>query len=129
MGFVLREDGRGNRFYDHELTEIINPDWLVPGRDASEEALGHRTNRGYVMNMLRERPGINDGMGQVLFQAREGGAPSCVRRGKRLSCRTPGTPDCAKRQRLPQRGESGREGRDDIRAALRTMRRCGALPV
>lgn len=88
MGFVLREDGRGNRFYDHELTEIINPDWLVPGRDASEEALGHRTNRGYVMNMLRERPGINDGMGQVLFQAREGGAPAVVVGGDEL-----GVPD------------------------------------
>lgn len=93
VGFVLREDKMGNRFYDHELTEIINPDWLKPGRDTSEEALGHRTNRGIspdslnadrfpdgsvvhaaranrgdVMNILRERLGVNDGTGQILFQ-------------------------------------------------------------
>lgn len=92
VGFVLREDDNGNRFYDHELTEIIDPDWLKPGRDTSEEALGHRTNRGIpsdwlkpgpalqegnvvhrtnrgdVMNILRERLGVNDGTGQVLFQ-------------------------------------------------------------
>lgn len=97
VGFVLREDVNGNRFYDHELTEIISPDWLKPGhpsnegpssegssghrtnrgisrdwlkpgRDTSEEALGHRTNRGDVMNILRERLGVNDGTGQVLFQ-------------------------------------------------------------
>lgn len=68
VGFVLREDRTGNRFYDHELTKIISPDWLKPGRDTSEEALGHRTNRGDVMNILRERLGVNDGTGQVLFQ-------------------------------------------------------------
>lgn len=97
VGFVLREDVNGNRFYDHELTKIISPDWLVPGhpsnegpssegssghrtnrgispdwlkpgRDTSEEALGHRTNRGDVMNILRERLGVNDGTGQILFQ-------------------------------------------------------------
>lgn len=92
VGFVLREDDNGNRFYDHELTKIISPDWLKPGRDTSEEALGHRTNRGIspdwlkpgpalqegnvvhrtnrgdVMNILRERLGVNDGTGQVLFQ-------------------------------------------------------------
>lgn len=68
VGFVLREDRRGNRFYDHELTEIIDPDWLKPGRDTSKEALGHRTNRGDVMNILRDKLGVNDGSGQVLFQ-------------------------------------------------------------
>lgn len=68
VGFVLREDRTGNRFYDHELTKIISPDWLVPGRDTSEEALGHRTNRGDVMTILRERLGVNDGTGQVLFR-------------------------------------------------------------
>lgn len=68
VGFVLREDRRGNRFYDHELTEIIDPDWLAPGRDTSEEALGHRTNRGDVMNILRDKLGVNDGSGRVMFQ-------------------------------------------------------------
>lgn len=69
VGFVLREDRMGNRFYDHELTEIINPDWLAPGRDTSKEALGHRTNRGDVMNILREKLGVNDGSGWILFHA------------------------------------------------------------
>ena len=70
VGFVLREDRTGNRFYDHELTEIINPDSLILSRDTSEEALGHeaRANRGDVMNILREKLGVNDGSGQVLFQ-------------------------------------------------------------
>lgn len=68
VGFVLREDKMGNRFYDHELTEIIDPDWLKPGRDTSAEALGHRTNRGDVMNILRDRLGVNDGSGRVMFQ-------------------------------------------------------------
>lgn len=78
VGFVLREDRMGNRFYDHELTEIINPDWLAPGRDTSKEALGHRTNRGDVMNILREKLGVNDGSGQVLFHA-AGGDPTNAR--------------------------------------------------
>ncbi len=68
VGFVLREDKMGNRFYDHELTEIIDPDWLKPGRDTSAEALGHRTNRGDVMNILRDKLGVNDGSGRVMFQ-------------------------------------------------------------
>lgn len=73
VGFVLREDVNGNRFYDHELTKIISPDWLVPGHPSnegpsSEGSSGHRTNRGDVMNILRERLGVNDGTGQILFQ-------------------------------------------------------------
>lgn len=73
VGFVLREDVNGNRFYDHELTEIISPDWLVPGHPSNEGpsregSSGHRTNRGDVMNILRGRLGVNDGTGQVLFQ-------------------------------------------------------------
>lgn len=73
VGFVLREDVNGNRFYDHELTKIISPDWLKPGHPSSEGpssegSSGHRTNRGDVMNILRERLGVNDGTGQVLFQ-------------------------------------------------------------
>ena len=97
VGFVLREDDNGNRFYDHELTKIISPDWLKPGHPSnegpsSEGSSGHRTNRGIspdwlkpgpalqegnvvhrtnrgdVMNILRERLGVNDGTGQVLFR-------------------------------------------------------------
>ena len=79
VGFVLREDRTGNRFYDHELTKIINPDSLNTGAFSSEEgvALVARANRGDVMNILRDRLGVNDGTGQVLFQAREsGGIPA-----------------------------------------------------
>lgn len=97
VGFVLREDDNGNRFYDHELTKIISPDWLKPGHPSnegpsSEGSSGHRTNRGIspdwlkpgpalqegnvvhrtnrgdVMNILRERLGVNDGTGQALFR-------------------------------------------------------------
>lgn len=93
VGFVLREDDNGNRFYDHELTEIISPDWLKPGPALQEGNVVHRTNRGIspdslnadrfpdgsvvhaaranrgdVMNILRERLGVNDGTGQILFQ-------------------------------------------------------------
>ena len=68
VGFVLREDDNGNRFYDHELTEIISPDWLKPGPALQEGNVVHRTNRGDVMNILRERLGVNDGTGQILFQ-------------------------------------------------------------
>ncbi len=69
VGFVLREDRTGNRFYDHELTEIINPDSLNAGAFSSEEgvALAARANRGDVMNILREKLGVNDGSGQILF--------------------------------------------------------------
>ena len=72
VGFVAREDGNGNRFYDHELTKIINPDWLVPGKQ--HEAAELRTNRdtarntGIVIEILRDRLGVNDGTAQVLFQ-------------------------------------------------------------
>ena len=80
VGFVLREDGNGNRFYDHELTKIISSDQLVPGkqREATAELRTDQNlppsssellmNRGDVMNILRERLGVNDGMGQVLFR-------------------------------------------------------------
>lgn len=67
VGFVLREDGNGNRFYDHEMTEIINPERLVPGKQQSSVA-EHRTNRGDVINILREHLGVNDGTAKVLFQ-------------------------------------------------------------
>ena len=80
VGFVLREDGNGNRFYDHELTKIISSDQLVPGkqREATAELQTDQnlspgssellSNRGDVMNILRGRLGVNDGTGQVLFQ-------------------------------------------------------------
>ena len=77
VGFVLREDVNGNRFYDHELTEIINPDSLnadrLPGKGSEVHAA--RANRGEVMNILREKLGVNDGSGQVLFQSAWHGTP------------------------------------------------------
>ena len=80
VGFVLREDGNGNRFYDHELTKIISSDQLVPGkqREATAELRTDQnlspgssellSNRGDVMNILRGRLGVIDGTGLVLFQ-------------------------------------------------------------
>ena len=76
VGFVLREDQNGQRFYDHELTEIINPDSLNPASPSKEEArTGTRANRGNVMNILRDKLGVNDGTGQVLFQSAYHGTP------------------------------------------------------
>lgn len=81
VGFVLREDVNGNRFYDHELTEIINPDSLnadrLPGKGSEVHAA--RANRGDVMNILRDKLGVNDGTGRVLFQS-----PAVVVRGDEL---------------------------------------------
>ena len=60
VGFVLREDGNGNRFYDHELTKIIDPDSLQTDR-FPEGSVVHadRANRGSVMTILRESCGVN----------------------------------------------------------------------
>lgn len=69
VGFVLREDVNGNRFYDHELTKIISPDSLNADRFPDGSVVhAARANRGDVMNILRGRLGVNDGTGQVLFQ-------------------------------------------------------------
>lgn len=69
VGFVLREDVNGNRFYDHELTKIISPDSLNADRFPDGSVVhAARANRGDVMNILRERLGVNDGTGQILFQ-------------------------------------------------------------
>lgn len=69
VGFVLREDENGNRFYDHEMTEIINPGWLYRDPLSQKETLyTGPANRGDVMNILRDRLGVNDGTGRVLFQ-------------------------------------------------------------
>ena len=77
VGFVLREDDNGNRFYDHELTQIIDPDWLKPGPALHEGNVVHQTNRGTVMEILRDRLGVKDGSGRVLFD--EQGGPSQAR--------------------------------------------------
>lgn len=45
-GFVLREDGNGNRFYDHELTEVMNPDDLTETSDPDRQIPGHPANEG-----------------------------------------------------------------------------------
>ena len=62
VGFVLRVDNNGNRFYDHELTKIIDPGWLY--RDPlsfKETSYTGPANRGDVMNLLRDKLGVNDG--------------------------------------------------------------------
>ena len=61
VGFVLREDVNGNRFYDHELTEIISPDRLVPGHPSDEGpsgegSSGHRDQSGAFPPIRSMRP-------------------------------------------------------------------------
>lgn len=73
VGFVVREDANGNRFYDHELTEIIDPG--LHNHAELPEGMGgqwERANRGDVMNILREKLGVNDGSGRILFHAADG---------------------------------------------------------
>ena len=93
VGFVLREDTNGNRFYDHELTQVLSPDRLAPRpkREATTEQWTDQkhdaaetpellTNQGAVMNMLRDRLGVNDGTGRILFQDETDAAPESGRR-------------------------------------------------
>ncbi|MGE9986007.1 hypothetical protein ACQRA4_10130, partial [Desulfovibrio sp. SGI.169] len=76
VGFVVREDANGNRFYDHELTEIIDPGWLYQDHfQKKENWYTEPANRGDVMNILRDKLGVNDGSGQVLFQTAWHGTP------------------------------------------------------
>ena len=92
VGFVLREDGNGNRFYDHELTQVISPDQLKPGKrreaaaelqtdQGSPQTVDLPVNRGDVMEILRDRLGVKDGSGRVVFQETPGGKPAPGPRG------------------------------------------------
>ena len=92
VGFVLREDGNGNRFYDHELTQVISPDQLKPGKrreaaaelqtdQGSPQTVDLPVNRGDVMEILRDRLGVKDGSGRVVFQETPGGQPAPTPRG------------------------------------------------
>lgn len=154
VGFVLREDVNGNRFYDHELTKIISPDWLVPGHPSnegpsSEGSSGHRTNRGIspgslnadrfpdgsvvhaaranrgdVMNILRERLGVNDGTGQVLFQTAYHGTPH---KFKDFSLEHIGTGEGAQAHGWGLYFAQDRKVSEDYRNRLRTGRSRGQL--
>ena len=68
VGFVLREDGNGKRFYDHELTRIIDPSSLNSAGPSKEEARTEtRANRGLVSNNVAKpfralRPALGRGL-------------------------------------------------------------------
>lgn len=68
--FVFRKYRNGNRFYDHELAKIIDPDLFKPAAFSSVEGvgLGARTNQGTVLNVFREKFGVNDRTGKIQFQ-------------------------------------------------------------
>ena len=69
VGFVLREDGNGKRFYDHELTRIVDPSSLNSASPSKEEARTEtRANRDLEMTILLDTLGVNVGTGTVLFQ-------------------------------------------------------------
>jgi len=60
VGFVVKEDMNGRRFYDHELTEIENLEGLQPAPGAT--AHGGRqsgTHQGLVMNIVRHHLSVN----------------------------------------------------------------------
>ena len=60
---LLHEDDNGNRFYDHELTQITGPDWLNRDPLSSEGNVVHQTNQGIEISVLRDYTGVNDRMG------------------------------------------------------------------
>jgi hypothetical protein len=61
IGFIIKEDSNGKRFYDHELTEIKNLDGLSPHAGA----IGHnarkadQTRQGSVIKIIKEALGVN----------------------------------------------------------------------
>jgi hypothetical protein len=61
VGFVVKEDSNGRRFYDHELTEMKNLDGLSPHAGAAGLNTGEadRTRQGSVINIIQETIKIN----------------------------------------------------------------------
>lgn len=66
-GLVVREDANGRRFYDHELSKIVNPEAVFPRPGAALESESGQspTPRGSVMDIVREALGVN---ADVLFK-------------------------------------------------------------
>jgi hypothetical protein len=62
VGFVVKEDSNGRRFYDHELTEMKNLDGLSPHAGAAGLNTGEadRTRQGSVINIIQETLKINN---------------------------------------------------------------------
>jgi hypothetical protein len=61
VGFVIKEDSNGRRFYDHELTEIKNLDGLTPQAGAAGLDTGEadRTRQGSVIKIIQNFLKIN----------------------------------------------------------------------
>lgn len=70
VGYVVKEDVNGNRYYDHEMTRIIDPAELqsTSGAASRSEVGRSKAPQGVVLNILRESLGVNDGSGSILFQ-------------------------------------------------------------
>jgi len=61
VGFVIKEDSNGKRFYDHELTEKKNLD-EVPSQVGAGEPEAHnaiRLRQGSIINILKKYLGVN----------------------------------------------------------------------
>jgi len=61
VGFVIKEDSNGRRFYDHELTEIKNLDGLTPQAGAAglDTGKADRTRQGSVIKIIQNFLKIN----------------------------------------------------------------------
>ena len=60
----------------NELTEITTPDQLNSASPSKEEARTEtRANQGTVVNLLRDKLGVNDGSGFILFRTARHGSP------------------------------------------------------
>ncbi|MDR3088890.1 MAG: hypothetical protein LBU39_03625 [Desulfobulbaceae bacterium] len=71
VGFVIREDANGRRFYDHELTETESLGSLQPGVTSKTQTphIRGQVNQGSVLNVVRKYLGVNaDNADDVLYQ-------------------------------------------------------------
>ncbi len=61
VGFVIREDARGKRFYDHELTEIKSLDEFSSqvGATGLNTGKGTRTRQGSVIKIIQDWLKVN----------------------------------------------------------------------
>jgi len=61
VGFVVKEDSNGRRFYDHELTEMKNLDGLSPHAGAAGLNTGEadRTRQGSIIKIIQNTLKIN----------------------------------------------------------------------
>jgi len=67
VGFVIKEDTNGKRFYDHELTEINHLDDTQTEAISKKKLLDAQYRQGDVMDIVRKHLGVNLSLHQSAF--------------------------------------------------------------